>query len=135
MLIHLESGICCTNEDQLDFYAQKCYQSKRYVAAGYHDWLRTQQRSEQRSSGFCNDDDLWVCEYCQQNFWTQRGMNQHIASPIHDPLVYACPGCDFRTSTLSGLVQHVESSSCEERIDGGTRSIGNMLHFLRVVFR
>lgn len=62
-------------------------------------------------------------------------MNQHIASPIHDPLVYACPGCDFRTSTLSGLVQHVESSSCEERIDEGTRSIGKMLHFLRVVLR
>jgi hypothetical protein len=135
MVIHLESGTCCTNEDQLDFYAQKCYQSKRYVAAGYHDWLRTQQRSAQRSSGFLTDDDLWVCEYCRQNFRTQRGMNQHIASPIHDPLVYACPGCDFRTTTLSGLVQHVESSSCEERIDGGTRSIGKMLHFLRVVFR
>lgn len=49
----------------------------------------------------------------------------------HDPLVYMCPSCDFRALTLSWLVQHVEGEGCDERIDGGSKAVGKMLHYLR----
>ena len=134
MLIHLESGNCCTDEDQLGLYAERCYQSKKYVDHGYPGWLHTQRRAEQRSSGLYNHTSgQYKFDGCQKTFQTEKAMEQHVSSPIHDPLVYECPGCEFRTSTLSGLVQHVESPSCQETIDGGTRSIGKMLHYLRGV--
>lgn len=33
------------------------------------------------------------------------------------PLSYVCPGCDRDFNRLSGLLQHIESNSCQEDID------------------
>jgi hypothetical protein len=47
----------------------------------------------------------------------------------YDPLPYACPGCDALFPRLSGLFQHVESSSCDQSLNDG--AIGTLKRFLR----
>lgn len=133
MLIHLESNNCSTTMEDLDQYAEMCYQSKHYVVGGLRDFLRERCRSEERAGGgervymgdwVCNDGD------CQRVFDTEAGMRQHVNSPVHDCCAYKCLGCGVRFSVLSGLVQHVESDACDEGIGQGSGSIGKLLHFL-----
>ena len=134
MLIHLESANCVTTPEEMDHYAQKCYQSGKYVTPGCEHYLRTQARYETRAEGFFNlQTQRFECLECYKPFQSGTSMRLHVNSPVHDSLAYQCPGCGMNSSTLSGLVQHVESASCHETINQGSGSIGKMLHFLQVV--
>lgn len=132
MLTHLESGNCTVDENDLDLLAEKCYQSRRYVSAEHREWLRTEERSDHRAKGVYNSRARrWECEMCQQSFHTQQGMESHVSSPIHDPFVYECPDCEIPFSTLSALLQHVESQTCDEGIWSGSKSIGKLMKYMR----
>lgn len=63
-----------------------------------------------------------------KGFVNMHSSQQHTCSPVHNPKVYHCPGslsnaslgqrryqkkCGGNFSTLSGLVQHLESRSCQ----------------------
>lgn len=136
MLIHLESRNCVTTPEELDFLAQRCYQSKKYVMPGCEHQLKSRTRLKNRSKGFFNGiTRRYECENCYKEFDSELRMKQHIASPIHDSNSYRCPGCGVAFVTLSGLVQHVESASCHETIQRGSGSIGKMLHYLQVALR
>ena len=133
MLIHLESNNCSTTMEDLDQYAEMCFQSKKYVAENLRGFLRERCRSQERAGGkyrvYMGD---WVCndQDCQRVFDTEAGMQQHVNSPVHDCCPYKCPGCGVRFSVLSGLLQHVESNACNEGVHQGSGSIGKLLHFL-----
>lgn len=135
MLIHLESNNCSTTMEDLDFFAQKCFQSKKYVVKGLRDFLRERRRSEERAGGrYMEYMRNWVCNNrdCQGVFDTEARMRQHVNSPVHDCCPYKCPGCDVRFSVISGLLQHVESNACDEGIYQGSGIIGKLLHFLLI---
>lgn len=120
----------------MDFLAQKCFQSRKYVLPGCEHQLKTRTRSKNRPNGYFNGyTGRYECEECYNDFHYECGMKQHVSSPVHDPISYRCPGCGITSKTLSGLVQHVESASCHETLHRGSGSIGKMLHFLQVVLQ
>ena len=133
MLIHLESNNCSTTMEDLDWYAERCYQSKKYVVNDLRPFLRDGSRSEERAGGrYRPYMGNWVCNDldCQRVFDTEARMEQHVNSPVHDCCPYKCPDCDARFSVLSGLFQHVESNACDEGIDEGSGSMRKLLRFL-----
>ena len=130
MLIHLESGRCKVSLNDLDVYAVKCYQHKKYVIGEWEDYLRSENREERRPHGsYDHYNQSWECDECQKTFIHQAALNQHLSSAVHDPMPFKCPTCDEHFSLLSALVQHVESNRCEETIWLGS-SIWKMLHYI-----
>ncbi|MCJ1227104.1 hypothetical protein MMC12_003759 [Toensbergia leucococca] len=131
MLIHMESGNCRTTQRNLDRFAQWVYQSKKYVVPGFEDYLRGRRRQDRRAKGSNNHFiEKWQCDECRKTSQTEAGLQRHLNSPVHNCLSFRCPDCKMEFPTLSGLVQHAESLSCEEEIRLG--SIGKMLHFIHM---
>lgn len=58
----------------------------------------------------------WECVLCHKTFRSLMALNAHLKSPAHADKIYRCPsvfrGCNMEFRTLSGLLQHVERSSC-----------------------
>lgn len=56
------------------------------------------------------------CILCHKNYHSLPALNAHLNSPAHADKIFRCPtqynGCNTEFSTLSGLLQHVERSSC-----------------------
>ena len=133
MLIHLESGNCSTSMTELDKIARVCFQSKKFMLHDLYDsltdnWrLRTQVRGSWDSSR-----SVWKCSNCIKNFVDKAAVSKHLLSPVHDPLIYQCPGCDLQFSIISGLVQHVESENCNEGVQEGTGSIFKLLRYIHL---
>ena len=134
MLIHLEAGHC-GNVDlrQIDHFAAKCFQSKKYVVAGYIGYLmegmRFRERADYEVSYYTEWD--WECSRCDKCFDGEHGAKQHTSSPIHDRWLYCCPCCDEEFKVPSALVQHVESRRCSAEIRPGT-PVAKMLHYLHM---
>ena len=132
MLIHLESGRCKVSLNDLDIYAVKCYQHKKYVMREWEDYLRHETRETRRPDGnFDYYKRSWECDGCQKTFISKAALNQHLSSAVHDPMLFKCPTCEESFSLLSALVQHVESNRCEETIRAGS-SIWKMLHYISI---
>lgn len=58
----------------------------------------------------------WECYLCHRKFQLRSGLNQHINSPVHQQKVYHCPNrvrCKKEFVALAGLLNHLESESCE----------------------
>lgn len=134
MMIHLESNNCSTTREELDRLAQECYQSRTYVVRGYEAYLSDGERQNNRPETLFDayDGDWHCCSECSKTSSTIHGIKMHVNSPVHDPFAYECPGCDSHFTSISGLLQHVESKSCDESIDGGSGTIGNMLHYVNM---
>ncbi|KAF8979930.1 zinc finger protein, partial [Cyathus striatus] len=56
----------------------------------------------------------YECYLCHDIFHSLPGLNAHLESPKHDTKMYICPGptCHIRYSTLSRLIQHINSERC-----------------------
>ncbi|QRV87649.1 C2H2 zinc finger [Ceratobasidium sp. AG-Ba] len=61
----------------------------------------------------------YECYLCHKEFGTLPGLNQHLASPVHEQNIYHCPklgtGCNLQFRSLGHLFQHVENGSCGVR--------------------
>lgn len=61
--------------------------------------------------------EAYECFLCHKEFQSLTSLNQHLQSPAHEDNIYRCPpawnGCRAQFKTLSGLMQHVESGSCD----------------------
>ena len=57
---------------------------------------------------------FWECYLCNSEFRRKAALNQHLNSPRHQTKIYRCPRTDClrEFTTLSGIMQHVESQSC-----------------------
>ncbi|KIP12214.1 hypothetical protein PHLGIDRAFT_124365 [Phlebiopsis gigantea 11061_1 CR5-6] len=68
------------------------------------------------TSGRPRTRGAYECVLCHRAFRTLGALNAHLRSPAHAARIYKCPnvfdGCGVQCSTLSGLVQHVESECC-----------------------
>ncbi|GJF00401.1 C2H2-type zinc finger protein [Phanerochaete sordida] len=58
----------------------------------------------------------FVCVLCHKSLKALRSLDAHLNSPAHGEKIYRCPpranGCNAHFTTLSALVQHVESGRC-----------------------
>ncbi|KAF9019618.1 hypothetical protein BDZ89DRAFT_1072869 [Hymenopellis radicata] len=54
------------------------------------------------------------CYLCHSTYSSLRALNQHLASPKHQQKIYFCPldTCRVQFTTLSALLQHIESERC-----------------------
>lgn len=59
--------------------------------------------------------DAYECYLCNREFSRLEDLNRHLNSPRHQEKIYRCPRSDCRKefTTLSGIMQHVESQSCD----------------------
>src|ERR1700733_11050963 len=57
----------------------------------------------------------WECYLCNSEFSRKTALTQHLNSPRHQEKIYRCPRSDClrEFTTLSGIMQHIESQSCE----------------------
>lgn len=57
----------------------------------------------------------WECYLCNSEFRRKAALTQHLNSPRHQAKIYRCPRTDClrEFTTLSGIMQHIESQSCE----------------------
>ncbi|KLU83306.1 hypothetical protein MAPG_02370 [Magnaporthiopsis poae ATCC 64411] len=88
-----------------------------------------------------------LCPPHRRGFATERGLRDHLASPVHDPPIVHCPLPLLTTkatsgplaqtqkwpvktfTTVSGLAQHLESSACI----GGLKSFWRATEYLETV--
>ncbi|KAF5594848.1 hypothetical protein FPANT_4758 [Fusarium pseudoanthophilum] len=56
----------------------------------------------------------YQCSRCGDTFRQLSSLNQHLASPRHQQDIYHCPnrGCHRVSTTLAGMINHLESGSC-----------------------
>jgi ribonuclease HI len=54
----------------------------------------------------------WVCYICDKGYERQRHLEQHLNSGVHEDKRYHCEGCSREFTSLSGLQQHNNKSSC-----------------------
>lgn len=136
MSIHWEGGKCVTDTQEinrlvLDFpeYESFTVSIFRDHLRGIHDRIRsaTQSHYNRRSARY-------ICPFgdCKDEFETMALLDTHLKSPWHDVEAFRCPSssCEINASSLSGLLQHIELSSCDEGIDIGTGCFGRLLKFL-----
>lgn len=85
---------------------------------------------------------VFSCKLCSKMFQTPSALQNHINSTAHSPRVYHCPEFLFpsghilqkpqrKFKSLSGLVAHLESGSCE----GGEEALGKAIMFVEEKLR
>ncbi|KAL2128841.1 hypothetical protein VTI74DRAFT_8573 [Chaetomium olivicolor] len=57
---------------------------------------------------------FYECYFCEREFSSLHGLNQHLNSPAHQETLYHCPkpGCRTEFKTLGAIINHLESESC-----------------------
>lgn len=135
MLFHLEAGNCAchTTRDDLNRLAMQCHTSNRFIVRGRENFLRQGQAFRRaRQSYFNPRTHYWECPWCNFSGASFHGLDMHLLSPIHDVKAFICPDQDCRQLfvNLSGLVAHVESDRCDEKLWAGSQPVGKLLDYL-----
>lgn len=117
MLLHLESGACCSGVN------------RRVVDTSIREFDRNNvitNPTRLLTGGDPNSDTTYIatraawngsfyeCYLCHSQFKSLTSLNQHLASPCHQTKNYYCPlaTCRQQFTTLSALCQHIESERC-----------------------
>ena len=128
LLAHLEAQKCVVTRLQLDKLSVACPASKDFVVPGQENYLRYGRRNKYKAKAIFRGSDFY-CSRCEERqFTTAAGLISHVDSSYHDPHAYRCPNCLVEFADLSGLLTHVESQSCDEKVSTG--SIGKLLKYL-----
>ncbi|KAF1834726.1 hypothetical protein BDW02DRAFT_630228 [Decorospora gaudefroyi] len=103
MIIHLESGACSSQTDELELAtaAARCYQ-----------WAKYFESKNDREALIWGYDVL----HDKRQQWGQV-------------MFFRCPTCDHNFPKLSSLFMHVESPACNQQLDEG--AIGKLQKYLR----
>lgn len=132
MLNHLETETCAITRIKLDKLAVDCPYSRDYVRLGCENHLRNGNRNMYNPKPIIHRGRprKFGCSKCDVEFSTYGAMQGHLRLTVHHPLVYQCAGCEMRFADLSALLQHAESSACDEGLSKGTGSIAQLLRYL-----
>ncbi|KAF9532125.1 hypothetical protein CPB83DRAFT_848392 [Crepidotus variabilis] len=121
LVLHLEGGACPSGVDRKTINKLVHKYDKNHI-------ITDPSRLIGGASSNDSDEDVediaterswngfgYECYFCQKEFPTLKRLNQHLASPVHKAQIYRCPGrhCEAHFSTLSALVQHIESQKCD----------------------
>lgn len=62
-----------------------------------------------------HNGDAWECYLCNREFRKKDDLDRHLNSPRHNEELYHCPrlDCGKEFMTLSGMMQHFESQTCQ----------------------
>ncbi|EJD55315.1 hypothetical protein AURDEDRAFT_109689 [Auricularia subglabra TFB-10046 SS5] len=114
MLLHLEQGRCASGTTRAEINRRIVQMDRGHIivkpgvrrSAPPERWLVTDAMQDSYSL-------LWHCYLCNKTTRTREQMQMHLDSAAHDEKLFRCPGgCGKETSTLSGMMQHIESRAC-----------------------
>lgn len=133
MFGHLEAGICVSGATRANVNAKIIELDRgrlianpsRLLTNGTARWLVGPDMYDEYAR-------RWVCYLCNKATATERQMQQHLDSPVHAQKLFRyvaklrltlngadsyrrCPDrqCGKQTTTLSGIMQHIESQRCK----------------------
>ncbi|KAF9011244.1 hypothetical protein BDQ17DRAFT_873716 [Cyathus striatus] len=117
LVLHFESGKCGSGIDRpmIDKMVRQ-FDRNHIITDPSH--MLTNGDSGHNPACYATDRSwnghAFECYLCHDTFRSLRGLNAHLASPRHQTKMYICPSstCPIRFSTLSGLIQHIESERC-----------------------
>jgi hypothetical protein len=117
MMMHLDEGFCVSgiNRDKVNRFVVEHDRNNvitnpnRFITGGVITTI-TYTVSDRAYNG-----RLWECYLCSREFRGKAALTQHLNSPRHQEKIYRCPRTDClrEFTTLSGIMQHIESESCE----------------------
>ena len=138
MMTHWESGSCIANRQRLNRLVHSFPKHDKLVVPGFGDHLRgTFDRIRCASPGhYNNSSGQYICPFdsCEDIFRSLTLLDQHLASPWHDVIMFKCPDpiCEVTSSSLSGLFQHAEGLGCTERLENESGILRSLWkHFLK----
>ncbi|OIW32642.1 hypothetical protein CONLIGDRAFT_699522 [Coniochaeta ligniaria NRRL 30616] len=87
------------------------------------------------STSYEATDNAWngrafECYFCHRQFKQLHGLNQHLASHVHQQNLYHCPGrgCSREFTALASIINHWESETCGfMRFEKVQQNFGNII--------
>ena len=125
LILHLESGTCPSGATrqildrtviQIDC-SRIITDGRRLIQNGDGSYsTRGSEVHETWATQASWNGRAYECVLCHKTFRQLPALNAHLKSPAHADKIYKCSptlnGCGTQFSTLSGLVQHIESGAC-----------------------
>lgn len=111
---HLERGSCPNapnlNRDAI-YRIIRSRDPSGVISNNLIGWYGSDQYEASENSW---NGSAYECYLCSRDFRTLYSLNQHLSSPIHQANYYHCPnrGCGKQFTTLAGIMNHLESESC-----------------------
>ncbi|KAK0466207.1 uncharacterized protein EV420DRAFT_1510584 [Desarmillaria tabescens] len=119
VVLHLESGGCVSGADRAAVNRYVREYDRQNIITDPSRMLTGPGGAPRDEIVYSANDNAWngyayECYLCHQMASTLRALNQHLTSPKHQEKVYICPlpSCRTRFTTLSALLQHIESEKC-----------------------
>ncbi|KAG7452070.1 uncharacterized protein BT62DRAFT_926274 [Guyanagaster necrorhizus] len=119
LVLHLESGGCVSgaNRAAVNHYVRQY--DRQNIITDPSRMLTGPGGAPRDDVIYSANDNAWngyayECYLCHQTAQTLYSLNQHLASPKHLAKMYFCPleSCRIKFTTLSALLQHIESEKC-----------------------
>jgi hypothetical protein len=142
LILHLESGACCSGATWQIVTRYAIAVDREYIfvdqqqrTRGSNGASRETQATEESWNGY-----TYECPLCARVFPKLGQLKAHLRSPVHAKKIYRCPeeldGCTAHFPTLSALLQHIESRTCDvwesqQEIDGFIDSLLSKVKKLR----
>ncbi|MCJ1450217.1 hypothetical protein MMC28_000546 [Mycoblastus sanguinarius] len=134
MLIHLESGTYPVGWtiQHINALALEASWSIEYIIRNRVPWMRAGAPSQiARETDYRPRQSIWSYSICRSGYLSRSDLTEHLQScqSIKGfPDVLKCPECPDRFTTLSGMLQHIETPKCPASKD--TRSIAKLFKAL-----
>ncbi|SJL15665.1 related to zinc finger protein [Armillaria ostoyae] len=119
VVLHLENGGCISGADRTAVNRYVRQYDRQNIITDPSRMLTGPGGVPRDEVVYSANSNAWSgsayeCYLCHQTTQTLRSLNQHLASPKHQAKMYICPleSCRIRFTTLSALLQHIESERC-----------------------
>ncbi|KAF5624906.1 hypothetical protein F52700_9281 [Fusarium sp. NRRL 52700] len=116
MIQHLEQGACPSAPLDVDTLYEEVRRRDPYgsICNRLPEWQGTVPYRT-TALAFNTQYGKYECYFCGDLFRGLWSLNQHLASPRHQQKLYHCPNgeCYKEFTTLAGMVDHLESESCQ----------------------
>jgi len=133
MIIHWEASTCLIARHQVNLLLLSVPGNERIVDHGLMQRFLRQKNRSASPSDLDTSTGCYICRYCGSRFLSLAGLDQHVASPVHDPRIFACPSadCDNSFTSLSALAQHVENARCSAILSSRKNVLTRLLEILQ----
>ncbi|KAK0500770.1 hypothetical protein EDD18DRAFT_1145785 [Armillaria luteobubalina] len=119
VVLHLESGGCISGVDRATVNRYVRQYDKQNIITDPSRMLTGPGGVPRDEIVYSANENAWngyayECYLCHKTAQSLRALNQHLASPRHQAKMYFCPlpSCEIKFTTLSALLQHIESEKC-----------------------
>lgn len=120
MTMHLDTGSCASGLNRHKINTLAVTYDRNNVITNPSRLLENSIRTMVTTNFYFASALTWngksyECYLCHQKFKELPRLNAHLNSPRHDEKMYRCPRSDClrEFTTLSAIMQHVESKCCK----------------------